>query len=168
MHSVLFAAALRAAGLDGDYDASIDAVPAVTLASLNAISMFGLNRRLRGALVGHLAAFEVTSTIPSRLYSDGFQRLGFDDSVARYFDVHVDAGFAREQSACRDLAGSLAEDDPGSVADIMFGASVFLSLDDRLSAHLLSNWATGHSSLRSDARETAGPDAITVGAPTGS
>jgi hypothetical protein len=168
MHSVLFAAALRAAGLDGEYDASIDAVPAVTLASLNAISMFGLNRRLRGALVGHLAAFEVTSTIPSRLYSDGFQRLGFDDSVARYFDVHVDAGFAREQSACRDLAGSLAEDDPGSVADIMFGASVFLSLDDRLSAHLLSNWATGHSSLRSDARETAGPDAITVGAPTGS
>jgi hypothetical protein len=168
MHSVLFAAALLAAGLDGGYDASVDAVPAITLASFNAISMFGLNRRLRGALVGHLAAFEMTSTIPSRLYSDGFQRLGFDDSVARYFDVHVEAGFARERSACRDLAGSLAEDDPGSVGDIMFGASVFLSLDDRQSAHLLSSWADGHSSLRSDARKATELDAITVREPAGS
>ncbi|MDY7526981.1 MULTISPECIES: iron-containing redox enzyme family protein [unclassified Cryobacterium] len=150
MHSVLFADALRAAGLEGDYVASVDAVPAVTLASVNAISMFGLNRRLRGALVGHLAAFEMTSAIPSRLYSDGFQRLGFDDSVARYFDVHVEAGFAREQSACRALAGSLAEDDPEAVGDIMFGASVFLTLDDRQSAHLLGSWAGGYPSLRAE------------------
>ncbi|MCI4659360.1 iron-containing redox enzyme family protein [Cryobacterium zhongshanensis] len=167
MHSVLFETALLSAGLEGDYDASIDTVPAITLASLNAISMFGLNRRLRGALVGHLAAFEMTSTIPSRLYSDGFQRLGFDDSVARYFDVHVESGFAREQSACRDLAGSLAEDDPEAVGDIMFGASVFLSLDDRQSAHLLGSWADGYSSLRSDARATAELPAVTVGEPSG-
>jgi len=45
---------------------------------------------------------------------------------------------------------------------------VFLSLDDRQSAHLLGSWADGHSSLRSDARATAELPAITVGEPSGS
>ena len=152
MHSVLFAAALRGAGLEEDYAASVDAVPAITLASVNAITMFGLNRRLRGALVGHLAAVEMTSAIPSRLYSDGFQRLGFDDEVSRYFDEHVEGGFAHAQLAGRDLAGSLAEDDPETVGDIMFGAGAFLTLDGLVADHLLGGWADGCSSLRATDR----------------
>ena len=40
------------------------------------MSLFGLHRRLRGALVGHLAAFEMTSSIPNRRYGDGLRRLG--------------------------------------------------------------------------------------------
>ncbi|WP_347233239.1 iron-containing redox enzyme family protein [Cryobacterium sp. MDB2-33-2] len=106
MYSVLFAATMRGVGLDDRYGAYVDAVPAITLASFNTMSLFGLNRRLVGALVGHLAAFEMTSAIPNRLYADGFQRLGFDDAVTEYFDEQVEADAVHEQIAGRDLAGS--------------------------------------------------------------
>ena len=55
MHSSLFADAMTALDLDPAYGAYLDHLPAVTLATTNLISMFGLHRRLRGALVGHLA-----------------------------------------------------------------------------------------------------------------
>lgn len=47
-------------------DAYLDLVPAVTLTSVNTMSFFGLHRRLRGAIVGHLAAFEMTSSLPNK------------------------------------------------------------------------------------------------------
>ncbi|TFC46172.1 iron-containing redox enzyme family protein [Cryobacterium shii] len=148
MHSVLFASTMRGLGLDDRYAAYVDSVPAITLASFNTMSMFGLNRRLRGALVGHLAAFEMTSAIPSRLYADGFQRLGFESDVTRYFDEHVEADAVHEQIAGRDLAGSLAEDDPALLGDIMFGASVCLTMDGLVADHMLGRWKDDLSSLR--------------------
>lgn len=66
MHAELFAATLRGLELDDSYGGYLDAVPAVTLASVNLMSLFGLHRRLRGAIVGHLAAFEMTSSAPNR------------------------------------------------------------------------------------------------------
>jgi hypothetical protein len=54
-HAELFAATLRAAGLDDTYGAYLDHVPGVTLATTNLISLFGSQRRLVPALVGHLA-----------------------------------------------------------------------------------------------------------------
>src|SRR5690349_24653236 len=100
---------MRAAGLDDTYGAYVDDLPAVTLASLNMMSMFGLNRRLLGAIVGHLAAFEMTSSIPNRLYGDGMRRLGFGEDVTDYFEEHVEADAVHEQIAGRDLTGSLVE-----------------------------------------------------------
>ena len=61
MHSSLFADSMSALGLDPTYSTYLDRLPAVTLATTNLISMFGLHRRLRGALVGHLASFEMNS-----------------------------------------------------------------------------------------------------------
>ena len=58
------------------YGAYVDRIPAVTLATVNLMSMFGLHRRLLGAIVGHLALFEMTSSIPNRRYADGLRRLG--------------------------------------------------------------------------------------------
>ena len=52
-------------------------VPGITLATVNLMSLFGLHRRLRGAIVGHLAVFEMTSSMPNRRYGDGLRRLGF-------------------------------------------------------------------------------------------
>ncbi|MCC4250305.1 iron-containing redox enzyme family protein [Microbacterium testaceum] len=153
VHAELFARAVRGAGLSDAYGAYVDDVPAVTLASHNAMSMFGLNRRLLGAVVGHLAAFEMTSSIPNRLYSEGLRRLGFDDDVCGYFDEHVEADAVHEQIAARDLAGSLAEDRPDLLPDIVFGAAACLSVDGRVGAHLLDAWSRGESSLRpEDAR----------------
>src|SRR3954462_1416082 len=55
----LFRVALTELGLHGRYGAYVDALPGVTLATVNLMSLFGLHRRLRGALVGHLALFEM-------------------------------------------------------------------------------------------------------------
>jgi hypothetical protein len=76
MHAELFRCMMDCVGILSTYGAYGDSVPAVTLATGNLISLYGLHRRLRGALVGHLAAFEMTSSIPNRRYGDGLRRLG--------------------------------------------------------------------------------------------
>ncbi len=148
MHCELFAVAMRGAGLDATFGAFVDQVPAVTLASVNAMSLLGLHRRLRGAITGHLAAFEMTSSLPNRLYGDGFRRHGLGPDTTWYFDEHVEADAVHEQIAGRDLAGGLAEQEPALVPDILFGAAVCLSLDELVAAHVLDAWEHGRSSLR--------------------
>lgn len=148
MHCQLFARTMQGAGLDAQYGAYVEQLPAVTLASVNVMSLFGLHRRWRGAIAGHLAAFEMTSSLPSRLYGDGFRRLGFDAETTWYFDEHVEADAVHEQIAGRDLAGALAEDEPELVHDILFGAATCLYLDDLVGEHLLSSWRSGTTSLR--------------------
>lgn len=148
MHQVMYARTLRAAGLDDTYGRYIDAVPAITLAAFNLMTMFGMNRRLRGAAVGHLAAFEMTSSIPCRFVAEGLRRLGFDDVVAAYYDEHVEADAVHEQIAGRDLAGSLAEDEPELVSDIMFGAAACLAVEGWAGDRILERWQTEESSLR--------------------
>ena len=150
VHATLFARAIRAAGLDDSYGAYLDEVPAVTLASQNTMSMFGLNRRLLGAIVGHLAAFEMTSSIPSRLSAEGLRRLGFGNDVCEYFDEHVEADAVHEQIAAHDLAGALAEDRPDLLPDILFGAAACLEVDGRIGRHMLDAWSSGASSLRGE------------------
>ena len=48
MHGELFRKLLRALGLDDAYGAYVDAVPGITLALSNVMSLFGLRRELRG------------------------------------------------------------------------------------------------------------------------
>ncbi|MFF7291688.1 iron-containing redox enzyme family protein [Microbacterium sp. NPDC008134] len=151
VHAEIFAAAMRGAGLDDAYGAYFDAVPAITFASHNMMSMFGLNRRLVGAIVGHLAAFEMTSSIPNKFYGDGLRRLGFGEDVTDYFDEHVEADAVHEQIAARDLAGGLAEDRPDLLPDIMFGAAACLTVDGWVGAHMLEAWSRDETSLRQGA-----------------
>jgi len=148
MHQVMYARTMRGAGLDDTYGAYVDLVPAITLASFNLMTMFGMNRRLRGASVGHLAAFEMTSSLPCRSIAEGLRRLGFSDEVAAYYDEHVEADAVHEQIAGRDLAGSLAEDDPQLLPDILFGAAACLTVDGWGSDGILEAWERGESSLR--------------------
>ncbi|MBG6239423.1 hypothetical protein IWX78_002410 [Mycetocola sp. CAN_C7] len=156
MHAAIFAGTMRGLGLDDRYGSYVDNVPAITLASLNMMSMFGLNRRLRGAIAGHLAAFEMTSSIPNGLYSRGFKRNGFGSDVTWYFDEHVEADAVHEQIAGRDLAGSLAEDEPALLADILFGAAACLVVDGWAGQHMLDAWTAGESSLRVPLATVAG------------
>ena len=148
MHSVLYARLLRALDLDDSYGAHVDAVPAVTLAWMNVMSLFGLHRRLRGAIVGHLAAYEMTSPLPCRLYGNGLRRLGLGRDATDFYDEHVEADAVHEQIAGRDLAGGLAAAEPELVDDIIFGAAAELALDDLLGDHVLGSWRAGRSSLR--------------------
>jgi Iron-containing redox enzyme len=148
MHAELFRATMRGLGLDDAYGRYVPAVPAVTLALSNLMSLFGLHRRWLPALLGHLAALEMTSTGPNRRYSGGARRLGLDATVREYFDEHVEADAVHEQLAAHDLAGGFAAAHPAATADLMFGASCCLALDDAFAEHLLGSWGAGRSSLR--------------------
>jgi hypothetical protein len=147
MHAALFARSMRALGLDARYGAYLDHLPAVTLATVNLMSMFGLHRRLRGAIVGHLALFEMASSIPNRRYGDGLRRLGLGEATG-FYDEHVVADAVHENIAAVDLAGGLARQEPALVSDILWGAAALVELDGRFARHLLGAWEAGRSSLR--------------------
>jgi Iron-containing redox enzyme len=147
IHAELFARAMCALGLDADYGAYVELIPAVTLATVNLMSLFGLHRRLRGAIVGHLALFEMTSSIPNRRYAEGIRRLGFDGDAALFFDEHVTADAVHEAIAAVDLAGGLAHQDPSLGADIVWGARALSHLDARWAAHVLGCWSEDRTSL---------------------
>lgn len=147
IHAELFARSMHALGLDPSYGAYIDLIPGVTLATVNQMSLFGLHRRLSGAIVGHLAMFEMTSSIPNRRYGDGLRRLGFSGDATLFFDEHVEADAAHESVAAVDLAGGLVRQDPSWAAQILWGARTLAYLGDRWAAHLLSRWDEGRSSM---------------------
>jgi hypothetical protein len=147
MHSELFRRAMRWLELDDSYGYYVPAVPAVTLAVSNLMSLFALHRRWLGALLGHLAALEMTSTQPNRRYAAGARRLGASQQSYWYFTEHVEADAVHEQIAAHDLCGGYAAEHPGRVADILFGAACCLALDSQLAAHLVNCWEAGDSSL---------------------
>jgi len=148
MHSVLFAETMAGLGLEAEYGAYLDRLPAVTLAGVNLLTGFGLHRRRRGAAVGHLAAFEMTSSIPNRRYGNALRRLGYDSEVTNFYDEHVEADAVHENIAAWDLAGGLAADEPEVAADILFGARALLQVEARWASHLLDAWEGGETSLR--------------------
>lgn len=148
MHAELFRSAMRWLGLDDHYGGYVPVVPALSLAVSNLMSLFALNRRWLGALLGHLAALEMTSTGPNRRYAAGVRRLGGDEHARRYFDEHIEADAVHEQIAAHDLCGGYAAAWPGRAGDILFGASCCLALDELLAADLLTCWTAGRTSLR--------------------
>jgi hypothetical protein len=152
IHASLFADSMRAVGLENRYGFYLGALPGVTLATVNLMSMFGLHRRWRGAIVGHLALFEMTSTEPNRRYGNGLRRLGFGRDATFFFDEHVEADSVHEQVAAHDLAGGMAVQDPRLVADIIFGARSLLYIEARWAEHLLNSWKSERSSLLEGAR----------------
>lgn len=148
MHSALFAKTMRALDLDDGENAYLDRIPGVTLATVNLMSGLGLHRSRRGAIVGHLAMFEMTSAQPNRRYGNALRRLGYGEEATDFYDEHVEADAVHENIAAYDLAGGLARQEPDLAADIVFGARALLYLEDRFARHLLSSWEAGESSLR--------------------
>ena len=148
VHAQLFADAMDALGLDARYGAYVGHLPAVTLATVNLMSLLGLHRRWRGAIVGHLALFEMTSSVPNRRYATGLRRLGHDGRATAFFDEHVEADAVHENVAAVDLAGGLARQEPELARDVLFGAAALAELDARFARHLLGAWDDGRSSLR--------------------
>ncbi|HEU5142795.1 MAG TPA: iron-containing redox enzyme family protein [Solirubrobacterales bacterium] len=148
MHSVLFAKTMRALGLEDRENAYLGRIPGPTLATVNLMSALGLHRARRGAIVGHLAMFEMTSARPNRRYGNGLRRLGFDAEAIDFYDEHVEADAVHENIAAYDLAGGLARAEPELASDIIFGARALLYLEDRFARCLLGAWEAGGTSLR--------------------
>lgn len=129
LHSTLFAQALAACGVDASYGACIDDARATTLAVNTTMSFFGLHRRWRGAAMGHLAAFESTSSLPCRRITLGARRLGLPEEVAAYYEEHIEADAVHEQLAVRNICVPLATAQPHLAQDILFGVAACLELD---------------------------------------
>jgi len=148
MHSRLFAKTMRALGLDDRENAYLAYAPGETLATVNLMSAVGLRRSRRGAIVGHLAMFEMTSALPNRRYGNALRRLGFGVEATDFYDEHVEADAVHENIAAYDLAGGLAGQEPELAADVLFGARALLFLEDRFGRHLIEAWEDGRTSLR--------------------
>jgi hypothetical protein len=142
LHQKLYADALVSLGLDPAYGTYVDEVPAHTLAVNNTMSLFGLQRRLRGACMGHLAAFEMTSSLPCRRFAQGAARLGLPAPVTRYFDEHVEADAVHEQLALRSLCVPLVEAEPDLHDDVLFGAAACVLLDAEAAEQTIADWAS--------------------------
>jgi hypothetical protein len=149
MHSQLFAVTMRELGLDPTPGAYVGKIGASTLAGVNLISAFSLRRRWRGALVGHLAGFEITSPGPNRRYAAGLRRLGVGHPATEFYDEHVEADSVHENIAAYDLAGGLARQHPELAEQIMFGVRALLACERRFAAHLLDAFEGSRSSLLS-------------------
>lgn len=147
MHSQLFARTMAGLDLDGEFGAYIDRIPAIVLASVNLMSLFGLQRRHRGAICGHLAIYEMTSSLPNAKYARGFRRLGFGAPVTDYFDEHVEADAVHEQIAARDLAGGLVEAEPQLAGNVFLGAAAALLLDGLAGTWQVDTWESGATTL---------------------
>jgi Iron-containing redox enzyme len=147
-HAELFAHTMMALDLDPTPGAHIDQVPGVTLATDNLVSLFGLHRRWRGALVGHLAAFEMTSVVPMGRYAQAVRNILDDEVAAEFYDVHVEADVHHEVIAVEDLITGLAATDPEALRDVPFGVAALTTVEARMSQWLLSSWSAGVSSLR--------------------
>jgi hypothetical protein len=150
MHSELYRQLLRGIGLDDGYAAYIDDVPGITLAISNVMSLFGMRRELIGPLLGHLAAYEMTSSEPCRRYARGLRRLGGDDATCRFYDEHVTADALHEQVVLHDLCAGYAQGDEARTEQILFGAAACLLVDRRFAEYVLDCWSAGRSSLRTE------------------
>ena len=105
------------------------------------MSLLGLHRRLRGAAVGHLAAFEATSSLPSpQVSSRACERLGLSPAMTAYFDEHVEADAVHEQvAAARDLWRLRVRATRTSRGRAL-RAACLLYLDGLFGADLLARW----------------------------
>ena len=156
MHSALFATTMAELGLDPTYGAFVDQLPAATLATCNLASLFGLHHRWRGAIVGHLALFEMTSIGPMQKYANALRRLGLSTRAQRFYAVHVEADVVHERIAVERLVRGLLRDHPELAHDVAFGAEALSAVERRFTERLLAAWSAGQTSLRTDdAREMA-------------
>jgi hypothetical protein len=147
VHSQLFADLMAAAGLSPAYLHYLDDVPAPAIAVVNMMSMFGLHRRLRGAMVGHFAVAEITSTPSARRIVQAMERLGAPPACTHFFTEHVEADAVHEQVLRRDVIGDLLRREPHLAADVVFGIAATELLESRLAGHLLNAWHSGTTSL---------------------
>lgn len=148
MHATLFALHLDRLGLDDRYGAHLDLVPGVTLATTNLVSLFGLHRRWRGALVGHLTLFEMASVPIMAQYSSALARLGYDSWTRLFYDVHVTADAEHQTVALEELALGLVAQEPDLAHDVVFGARALAALEAEVTEHVVGAWEHDRTSLR--------------------
>lgn len=157
IHAELFALSMDRLGLDSAYGAYLEVIPGSTLATSNLVSLFGLHRRWLGALVGHLALFEMASVPVMADLAMTLRRLGYDDWTCLFHDTHVVADAEHQTVAADELAGGLVRQQPELAADIVWGARCLDHLEALVTAKTLAAWEGGASSLLAEVDAAAAP-----------
>lgn len=148
IHAQLFADLMADLGLDTSYGHYVDAAPAEALATVTMMSLFGLHRALRGALIGHFATVEVTSSPASRRLAEALRLMGAGPAAVRFYSEHVEADAVHEQVVRHEVVAGLLADEPQLDADVVFGIRATGHLEDRLAARVLDAWRHGRPALR--------------------
>ncbi|HEY6739767.1 MAG TPA: iron-containing redox enzyme family protein, partial [Actinopolymorphaceae bacterium] len=147
MHAQLFADLMAGMGLDARYLYYLDDVPAPALAIVDLMSMLGLHRAFRGALVGHFTAAEITTAPSARRMAEALERLGAAPVCTHFYTEHIEADAVHEQVMRRDVVGDLLDREPHLAADVLFGIQATELLEARFERHVLGAWNSGESSL---------------------
>ena len=148
MHARLYSEMMTELRLCTDYGAYLDAAPADTLAEVNFMSLCGLHRRLRGALIGQLAAAELSSSPASHRMVRALRRLGCGPASIEFYAEHIEADAVHEQLLRHGVITPLLAAEPELTNDVVFGIQASTLLANRLSNLFLSHWARGQSALR--------------------
>ncbi|GCD42429.1 iron-containing redox enzyme family protein [Streptomyces paromomycinus] len=147
VHSRLFADLMDDLGLDRAYGRYLGACSRQMLAVNNLMSLFGLHRVHRGALIGHFAWVEITSSPGSRRLAQALERLEAGPAAVHFYAEHVEADAVHEQVVRHQVVKGLLREEPALAPDVAFGIGATELLEDRLGEHLLSAWQAGESSL---------------------
>lgn len=150
-HSKLFADMMAELGLSDVYGAYVDSAPAAMLAEVNFMSLCGLHRGLRAALIGQFATVELTSSPGSDRLVKAMRRLDCGPAAIRFYAEHVEADAVHEQLIRREVITPLLQAEPELTADVVFGIRSSLFLAGRLEKYLFQRWRHGESSFREEA-----------------
>lgn len=148
VHQELFARLLAEFGMDDGYLGYLDAAPAAVLAPVTLMTALGLRRARRGAVVGHFAATEVTSSPGSARLLAGLERIGAPAAVRLFYREHVEADAVHEQVVRGQVLGGLLDAEPELEADVVAGIRAFLLVEDRLEAEFRRAWEAGETLMR--------------------
>jgi hypothetical protein len=141
------AAAMTALGLDPSYGSYVEILPGVTLATANLATMFALHPHWRAALVGQLAVAELTSMESMERYRRALFRFGISPVGRRFSQSDVIVDSRRPLLARSQVVTGLLAAGPQLGADLLFGASAVMMLEQRFGDHLLDSWSENQSSL---------------------
>ncbi|WP_405682428.1 iron-containing redox enzyme family protein [Streptomyces sp. NBC_01238] len=148
VHAQLFANLMADLQLDTSYGRYLDAGSRQMLATVNLMSLFGLHRSHRGALVGHFASVEITSSPGSRRLAEALERVGAGSAAVHFYAEHVEADAVHEQLMRHEVVAGLLQEEPDLAPDVTFGIAATGWLEDRFGEQLLGAWRHGESSLR--------------------
>ncbi len=112
------------------------------------MSICGLHRAVRGALVGQFATVELTSSPGADRLVKALRRLEAPAAAIEFYAEHVEADAVHEQLVRRGVITPMLAAEPGLARDVVFGIRASVLLADRLSALLFGNWARNRSALR--------------------
>ncbi|MBV9012651.1 MAG: iron-containing redox enzyme family protein [Pseudonocardiales bacterium] len=141
MHAQLFADMMTEFGLCAEYGAYLDTAPAALLAEINFMSLCGLHRWLRGALIGQLVVAELTSSPSSDRLVQAMRRLGCGPAAIEFYAEHIEADAVHEQLVRHGIIAPLLAAEPALAGDVVFGIQASTLLADRFSDLLLRRWA---------------------------